>query len=109
MNKESIYKRSLELAREDVLNTPKDVLEEEIKSYRNSEIEGPTFDEYLDILQRELQASLLVNSVYEYIKYEASDILIYNFPNALYYQVPIPPRNMNKSKKGSELMSEFFF
>ncbi len=109
MNKESIYKRSLELAREDVLNTPKDVLAEEIRGYRNSEIEGPTFDEYLDILQHELLASLFVNYVYEYVKYETSDILTYSFPNALHYQVPSPPRNTNNLKKGSELMSEFFF
>ena len=109
MNKESIYKKSLDLAKEYVSSRDGHILNEEIWKYLNSGFEGPTIEEYLDILQLELQDSFEFETIYEYVTYRSGNILQYNLPNVILYGLGPQPQVMETQKKSSEVVSEFFF
>jgi len=58
MKKETRYKKSLRLAKKYMEETPKEQIEADLAEVEAMEIEGPTFDEYLQILDSELQKSM---------------------------------------------------
>jgi hypothetical protein len=54
-SKKRVYEKSLELARYYMAVTPKEEIESSLAEVKAMHIEGPTFNEYLGILQNELE------------------------------------------------------
>ena len=59
MKKETRYTRSLEILKEFISETPPDELASLISKYESMGIKGPTFDEYLGIVQDEFEINEL--------------------------------------------------
>ncbi len=55
MKKETQYEKSLRLVNEYLAETPKEDIEALKNKYATMKFEGPTINEYFDILQKELQ------------------------------------------------------
>lgn len=100
----------MELLNQFISKTPTDELAKLISKYENLDIEGPTFDEYLDILQNELEridwhpcfgTSVSINQS-EMNKY----MIVYNED---FYPPPLPKRNKKVTKKDSVISTESFF
>lgn len=58
MKKEEVYKKSLRLLKEYLDETPQEQIDADLAKVKALGIKGPTFDEYLDILQNELSLGM---------------------------------------------------
>ena len=58
MKKETRYEKSLRLAKKYMEETPKEEIEAALAEVEAMGIEGPTFDEYLVILQKSLEDAI---------------------------------------------------
>jgi len=110
MEKDNIYKRSLELANKFISEITQDELTELISKYEKMDIQGPTFDEYLDILQNEL-ARIDWHSCYEEsLSINQSDLKKYFIEYYDdYYPPPRSKRTPITNKKDSAIFAESFF
>lgn len=105
MKSDPKYTRSLELLDQFISETSSEELAILISKYQSVDIKGPTFDEYLGILQNEFE-SIIWNSI-------GGDLNKVNFSNVetyhTYYSPPIS-QSVNKiNKKDSVNATESFF
>jgi len=110
MKKDTLYKRSLKSLQEFIAETPADELATLISECVKMEIEGPTFDEYLDKLQK-----VLIDLEWNPIHFEAISLIKPDLKKYMieynddFYPPPRSKRNLITNKKDSAIFAESFF
>jgi hypothetical protein len=110
MLKDTIYKRSLKALQEFIAETPADELAEIITECEKMVTTGPTFDEYLNKLQKELgniDWHPCYGKAIPLNKKELRKYMIEYYDD--YYSPPRARRNTVTNKKDSAIFAESFF
>lgn len=110
MEKDKIYKRSLKSLQQFIADTQADELAALISECEKMEIVGPTFDEYLDILQYELETidwNPYYGNTIPLNKTDLKKYLIEYYDD--FYPPPRSQRNTITNKKDSAIFAESFF
>lgn len=110
MEKDKIYIKSIESLKKLLAETPREEIDEIISSCEDLVLEGPTFDEYLDILQYELAEIEWGMSFRPFLPLENQKLSEYEVVyNQDFLQPPREKPGKKAYKKDSALIAESFF